>query len=201
MPNGLQARPQPRVGMQRGFSHCGRPRFFRPKEVKESMPTAEKQKAIDVFTEVLRGATSVVVTRNNGLNSEEVTELRKQSRVLGVTLKVVKNTYAIRAAKAAGIEGLDKFLSGPTAVAISKGDILAPAKLVAKFAKDHEKLVVVGGVIEGKSVSPAEVQEFASLPSKEELVAMILRTINGPASGLARVINAIVEKKTAEGAA
>ena len=88
-----------------------------------------------------------------------------------------------------------------TAIAFTKGDFLAPAKVLTKFAKDNDKLVVMGGVMEGKAVDPAEVQTFASLPSKEELVAMLLRTINGPASGLARVINAIVEKKTAEGAA
>lgn len=165
------------------------------------MPTAEKQKAIDLIAEDLKGATAVIVSHNMGLNSEEVTELRKQMRASGVKLKVVKNTFAIRAAKAAGIEGLDPFLTGPSALAIAKGDMLAPAKVLTKFAKDHEKLVVVGGMMEGKTVTPAEVQTFASLPSKEELVGMLLRTINGPASGLARVINAIVEKKTAEGAA
>jgi large subunit ribosomal protein L10 len=165
------------------------------------MPTAEKEKAIAEFTELLRGSTAVIVTQNKGLNSEQVTQLRKASREAGVTLKVVKNTLAIRAAKAAGINGLDPFLTGPTAIAFTKGDFLAPAKVLTKFAKDNDKLVVMGGVMEGKAVDPAEVQTFASLPSKEELVAMLLRTINGPASGLARVINAIVEKKTAEGAA
>jgi large subunit ribosomal protein L10 len=165
------------------------------------MPTAEKEKAIAEFTELLRGSTAVIVTQNKGLNSEQVTQLRKASREAGVTLKVVKNTLAIRAAKAAGINGLDPFLTGPTAIAFTKGDFLAPAKVLTKFAKDNDKLVVMGGVMEGKAVDPAEVQTFASLPSKEELVAMLLRTINGPASGMARVINAIVEKKTAEGAA
>jgi large subunit ribosomal protein L10 len=165
------------------------------------MPTAEKEKAIAEFTELLKGSTAVIVSQNKGLNSDQVTALRKASREAGVTLKVVKNTLAIRAAKAAGIDGLDPFLSGPTAIAFTKGDFLAPAKVLTKFAKDNDKLVVMGGVMEGKAVNTAEVQTFASLPSKEELVAMLLRTINGPASGLARVINAIVEKKTAEGAA
>jgi large subunit ribosomal protein L10 len=166
------------------------------------MPTAEKQATIEAFTESLKGATSVVVTKNAGLNAEEVTELRKAVRASGLTLKVVKNTFAIRASKAAGIEGLDQYLSGPTMITISKGDIVAPAKVLSKFAKEHEKLTIVGGVIDGKPANPAEVETFASLPSKEEVVAMLLRTINGPVSGLARVVNAWVEKRqAAEGGA
>ena len=165
------------------------------------MPTAEKEQKIAVFAEVLKGATSVVVAHNNGLNAADVTDLRKLARAQGLTLTVVKNTLAARAATAAGIVGLEKYLSGPTTIAVSKSDIVAPAKVLVNFAKDHDKLVIVGGVIEGKQQSPADVATFASLPSKEELVAMLLRTINGPASGLARVIQAIVDKKTAaEGA-
>lgn len=166
------------------------------------MPTAEKQEKIDVFAKTLQGATSVVVVRNAGLNAEEVTELRRTARAQGLTLTVVKNTLAIRAAKQAGIEGLAQYLSGPTMVTVSKGDIVAPAKVMSKFAKEHEKLSIVGGVIDGKPASPAEVESFASLPSKEEVIAMLLRTINGPVSGLARVVNAWVEKRqAAEGGA
>lgn len=165
------------------------------------MPTAEKEQKIAVFADVLKGATSVVVAHNNGLNAADVSDLRKLARANGLTLTVVKNTLAARAATAAGITGLDKYLTGPTTIAVSKNDIVAPAKVLVNFAKDHDKLVIVGGVIEGKQQSAAEVAGFASLPSKEELVAMLLRTINGPASGLARVIQAIVDKKTAaEGA-
>jgi len=165
------------------------------------MPTEQKQQAINEFAETLKGATAVIVSHNNGLDSAEVTELRKLMRDKGLVFKVVKNTLAARAATQAGIEGLGTYLSGPSTIAVSKDSITTAAKVLSDFAKAHEKLVIVGGVIEGKAVSPADVQTFASLPSKEELVAMLLRTINGPASGLARVINAIVEKKTAEGAA
>ena len=166
------------------------------------MPTAEKEQAIAEFAVTLKGATAVIVSHNNGLNAADVTELRKLMRDKGLVFKVVKNTLAARAATSVGIEGLDKYLSGPSTIAISKDSIVAPAKVLSDFAKTHDKLVIVGGVIEGKQVSPAEVETFASLPSKEELVTMLLRTINGPASGLARVIQAIVDKKTAaEGAA
>lgn len=161
------------------------------------MPTAEKQEKIDKFTAVLKGATAVVVSQNKGLNAEEVTQLRRAVRAQGMTMTVVKNTLAIRAAKQAGIEGLDQYLAGPTTITVSKGDIVAPAKVLSAFAKEHEKLEIMGGVIDGKPASPADVATFASLPSKEEVIAMLLRTINGPASGLARVINAWVDKRTA----
>lgn len=165
------------------------------------MPTAEKQAKIEVFAEKLKGATSVIVAQNKGLNSEDVTQLRREVRALGLTLTVVKNTLAIRAAKAAGIEGLDKYLSGPTTVTISKGDIVAPAKVLSNFAKTHDKLEIMGGMIDGKAADAAEVAVYASLPNKEDSVAMLLQVLNGPVSGLARVINAWVEKRQAsEGA-
>lgn len=166
------------------------------------MPTAEKQEKIDKFTETLKGATAVIVAQNKGLNSDEVTQLRRAVRAQGLTMTVVKNTLAIRAAKQAGIEGLDQYLAGPTTITVSKGDIVAPAKVLSAFAKDHEKLQIMGGMIDGKPANAAEVATFASLPSKEEVIAMLLRTINGPASGLARVVNAWVEKRqAAEGGA
>lgn len=161
------------------------------------MPTAEKQAKIDKFAETLKGATSVIVSRNNGLDSAEVTELRRLVRAQGLTMTVVKNTLAIRAAKAAGVEGLEQYLAGPTAITVSKGDIVAPAKVLSAFAKDHEKLAIMGGMIDGKPAGPADVAVFASLPSKEEVISMLLRTINGPVAGLARVVNAWVEKRTA----
>lgn len=161
------------------------------------MPTAEKQEKIDKFAEVLKGATSVIVSQNKGLNAEEVTQLRRAVRAQGLTMTVVKNTLAIRAAKQAGIEGLEQYLAGPTTVTVSKGDIVAPAKVLSAFAKDHEKLEIMGGMIDGKPANKADVATFASLPSKEEVITMLLRTLNGPVSGLARVVNAWVEKRTA----
>lgn len=165
------------------------------------MPTAEKLEKINVFTEALKGATAVIVAQNKGLNSEEVTQLRRDVRAQGLSITVVKNTLALRAAKAAGIEGLENFLAGPTTITISKGDIVAPAKVLSNFAKDHEKLEIMGGMIDGKPASPADVATYASLPSREDSIVMLLQCLNGPVSGLARVVNAWVEKRQAsEGA-
>jgi large subunit ribosomal protein L10 len=175
------------------------------------MPTKEKEESLKFFRAQLDGAKAVVVSHNQGLSVADVTELRAKLREAGVTHKVVKNTLARIAVKEAGMESLSKILSGPTVVSISKGDVVAPAKVLVNFAKDHEKLVILGGVIEGKPATAKEIAEISALPSKEELVAKLLgslnspvtgllRVINGPATSLVRALNAIVEKKAAAGA-
>jgi large subunit ribosomal protein L10 len=175
------------------------------------MPTQEKAKTIAEVSAVLKGAAAVYVSRNNGLTVQEVTELRKQLRAVGAVHKVVKNTLAARAATEAGIHGLDAYLSGPTVVTISKTDIVAPARVLSNFAKDHEKIQIIGGVVEGKANNAADVKAIAELPSKEQLVSKLLgslqsptigllRVINGPATQLVRVLQAIADQKAAQAA-
>jgi large subunit ribosomal protein L10 len=172
------------------------------------MPTKEKEKAVAEFSALLKGVAAVYVSQNKGLSVADVTELRKQLRAVGATHKVVKNTLAARAATEAGIVGLDAFLKGPTVVTISKTDIVAPAKVLTSFAKTHDKMQVMGGVVEGIKSSAADVQAIAELPSKEQLVSKLLgtlqapasrlvRAVNGPATNLVRVLAAITEKKAA----
>ena len=175
------------------------------------MPTKEKEVELAKFREEIKGAKAVVVSHYSGMNVADVTQLRGKLREAGVTHTVVKNTLARIAAKEAGMESLVALLEGPTVVSISKSDLVAPAKVLVNFAKDHEKLVILGGVIEGKPATAQDIADISNLPSKEELVAKLLgslqspimgllRVINGPASSLARVLNAIVEKKAAAGA-
>ncbi|MGH7441482.1 MAG: 50S ribosomal protein L10 [bacterium] len=170
------------------------------------MPTKEKAQTIAEFGGVLKGAVAVYVSRNQGLSVADVTELRKQLRAIGAVHRVVKNTLASRAAAEAGLGGLSGYLSGPTVITISKTDIVAPAKVLTAFAKTHEKLEVLGGMVEGKATGAADVQAIAELPSKEQLVSKLLgslqnpatrmvRAINGPATNLVRVLAAINEKK------
>lgn len=172
------------------------------------MPTKEKEDAIKAFVVELQGAKSVLVSHNNGLTAGEVSELRTLLRGTQARHKIVKNTLALRAAKEAGVIGMEAYLSGPTAITISKSDIVGPAKVLVSFAKTHEKMVVVGGVVEGKPSTADDIKIIATLPSKEELIAQLLRTmngpitglvrvLNGPISGLARVLNAVAEKKAA----
>lgn len=175
------------------------------------MPTKEKELAIEALTKDLQGATAVYVTHFNGLTVSEITELRKKLRETGAVHRVAKNTLAIRAAKQAGVEGLEAHLSGPTALTISKGDIVASAKVLVTFAKDHVKMAILGGMVEGKPADAKDVAVIATLPSKEELVAQLLGTLNSPITGLVRVFNgpttslvrvlgAIADKKAAAGA-
>ena len=111
-------------------------------------------------------------------------ELRKQLREAGVEFQVIKNTMTRRAAAAAGIEGLDPMLVGPTAIAFSKEDVVAPAKILSKFAKEHEQLEIKGGLVEGKVVGLDEIQALADLPSREGLLSMLLSVLQAPSATL-----------------
>ncbi len=161
------------------------------------MPTKEKEQRIVEIREILRGAKAVYVSHYSGLSVEAVTDLRKRLRGVQATHTVAKNTLAIRAAKEEGFEALAPLLVGPAVITVSKGDAMAPAKVLMAFAKENDKLVVKGGVIDGKAASTAEVFELASLPTKDELIAKLLGTMLNPLSGLARVLSAIAEKKAA----
>src|SRR5699024_7359823 len=134
---------------------------------------AKKQVLVEKAADSFKEAVSVVVVDYRGLTVEEVTELRKQLRDAGISMKVIKNTILSRAAKAAGIEGMDDVFKGPTAVAFSKEDVVAPAKIIADFAKNAEALEIKGGVIEGKVSSVDEIQAIAKLPNREGLLSML----------------------------
>lgn len=181
---------------------------MRTREVSFYMPTKEKEESLASFREVIKGAKSVVVSHASGMTVAEVTELRKKLRDAGVTHTVVKNTLGRIAAREASMEGLAKLLNGPTVISVSKTDVVAPAKVLANFAKDHEKLVILGGVIEGKDATAKDIVDISSLPSKEELLSKMLgslnspitgflRVLNGPVTGFVRVLNGIAEKKAA----
>jgi large subunit ribosomal protein L10 len=170
------------------------------------MPTKEKEVELTKFRETIKGAKSVVVSHASGMSVAEVTELRKQLREANVTHTVVKNTLGRIAAREVQMEGLAKLLDGPTVISISKTDSIAPAKVLSAFAKTHEKLVILGGVIDGKDATAKDISEIASLPSREELLAKMLgslqspisgfvRVLNGPLQGFVRALGAIAEKK------
>jgi large subunit ribosomal protein L10 len=132
---------------------------------------------------------SVILADYRGLNVMEVTELRKKLREAGVEYRVVKNTLTSRAAKAANIDGLDQFLSGPTALAFGIDDVVAPAKILADFAKDHKKLELKGGVLEGKVIDLDAVKQLANLPSREVLLGQLAGMLQAPMRGLVTVLS------------
>ena len=147
-----------------------------------------------------QAAASVVVVDYRGLTVGQVTELRKQLREAGVEFKVYKNTLTRRAAEAAGLEGINEFLTGPNAIAFSNEDVVAPAKIVNEFAKKNEALEIKAGIIEGTIASVEDVKALAELPSREGLLSMLLSVLQAPVRNFALATKAVAEQKEEQGA-
>ncbi|MGI3316094.1 50S ribosomal protein L10 [Staphylococcus chromogenes] len=154
-----------------------------------------KKQHVDEIAEQLKSSVSTVFVDYRGLAVAEVTDLRKQLREAGVQYKVYKNTMLRRAAEKAGIEGLDEYLAGPTAVAFTTEDVVAPAKVIAGFAKEHEALEIKTGVMEGSVISADQVKTVGSLPSHEGLVSMLLSVLQAPMRNFAYAVKAVGESK------
>ncbi|GAA6822976.1 MULTISPECIES: 50S ribosomal protein L10 [Staphylococcus] len=159
-----------------------------------------KQQHVDVIADQLKNSVSTVIVDYRGLSVSEVTELRNQLREAGVEYKVYKNTMVRRAAEKAGIEGLDEFLVGPTAVATSTEDVVAPAKVLAGFAKEHDALEIKTGVMEGNLISAEEVKTVGSLPNHDGLVSMLLSVLQAPVRNFAYAVKAVGEQQEEESA-
>lgn len=155
---------------------------------------AKKAAIVEEVSAKFKESASVVVVDYRGLTVDEVTRLRKQLREAGVEMKVIKNSILSRAAEAAGLEGMGEVFTGPTAVAFSNEDVVAPAKIINDFAKDAKALEIKGGIIEGKVSSLEEVIALAKLPNREGLLSMLLSVLQAPVRNVAYAINAVAEK-------
>src|SRR3954469_20657844 len=175
------------------------------------MPNAEKTGAVAELTEHFTSSSATVITEYRGLTVKQVTQLR---RALGndTTYAVVKNTLTKLAAAEAGVTIDDSLLTGPTAIAFVKGDPVEAAKGLRDFARTNPLLVIKGGVLDGKSLSAAEVAKIADLESREVLLAKLAGALKAlptraaglfqaPLSQMARLAKALEEKKPAEAAA
>ena len=154
-----------------------------------------KQPVVAEISELLNGAASAVVVDYRGLTVAQDTELRKALRQAGVSYKVYKNTLIKRAAEGTEFAALDPNLEGPTAIAVSKDDATAPARVLAEFAKKADKLEIKGGVIEGTYYDAKGMQVIATIPSREVLLGKLLGSIQSPITNLARVLTQIAEKQ------
>ena len=154
-----------------------------------------KQQKVDAIAEQLKNSVSTIIVDYRGLSVAQVTELRQQLREAGLEYRVYKNTLVRRAAEAAGIEGLEEFLTGPNAIAFSNEEVVAPAKILADFAKQNEALEIKAGVIEGSVVSAEQVNTIGSLPSKDGLVSMLLSVLQAPVRNFAYAVKAVGEQK------
>ncbi len=161
-----------------------------------------KQPIVQAIAEEIKDAQSVVLVDYRGLTVAQDTELRKQLREAGIVYKVYKNTMMKRAFEGTEFEGLDNCLEGPSAIAVSKDDATAPARILCKFAKDAPALELKGGVVEGTVYDVAGLTELSKIPSREELLSRLLGSMQSPIANFARVIKQIAEKdgETAEAA-
>ena len=154
-----------------------------------------KQPIVQEISEMINGAQSVVVVDYRGLTVAEDTQLRKQLREAGVSYKVYKNTLIKRAIAGTEFEALSAELDGPTAIAISADDATAPARILYNFGKTAEALELKSGVVEGTYYDAKGISLIATIPSRDELLAKFLGSIQSPVTNFARVIKQIAEKQ------
>lgn len=158
-----------------------------------------KKDEVKVLTEDFKNSATLVVVDYQGLNVAEVTELRKQLRENGTQMKVVKNTLLRRAAEEAGFAELNDAFVGPTAIVFSEEEVIAPAKIVAEFAKEAEELEIKGGMIEGKVAPIEKIEALAKLPDRDGLLSMLLSVLQAPIRNVAYAVKAVAEDKEANG--
>lgn len=164
------------------------------KEVQIVAKVELKQPIVQEIADSVNGAQSVVIVDYRGLSVAEDTQLRKQLREAGVTYKVYKNTLMNFALKGTEFESLTDSLEGPNAIAISKDDATAPARILANFAKTAPALEIKAGVVEGNYYDAEGMKVISAIPSREELLSKFLGSIQSPITNFARVIKQIAEK-------
>ena len=172
------------------------------------MNRTEKEQVVQKLTQRLTDTQATFLADYRGINVEQATQLRRELTQAGVEYRVVKNNLLKLAAQGTPAEDLQPYCTGPTAIAFSGDDPVAPAKILSKFAKEIDAFELKAGVLSGKLLSVPEINALAALPSREELLAQALRTMNAPVSNfvgtmaaiprsLVQVLNAIGQNKAA----
>lgn len=161
---------------------------------------AEKQLVVDEISRKFNESESAVLVDYRGLSVAEVTALRKELRDNNIDYKVYKNTMARRAIAGSDLESLSESLVGPTAIAFGSEDVVAPAKILHNFAKDHEALEVKAGVIQGEVATLEQIKELSTLPDYDGLVSMLLSVLQAPIRNLAYATQAIADQQDEEAA-
>lgn len=156
---------------------------------------AKKAEIVKQTTDMLNAAQSAIVVDYRGLTVAEVTDLRKQLRDAGIQMSVIKNKILDRAVEGTDYEDLRSTFVGPTAVAFSDEDPIAPAKILKKFADDHDDLEIKGGFIEKSVKTLDEINEYANMPGREELLSMLASALQDPMRKIARAVKAIADKE------
>jgi large subunit ribosomal protein L10 len=157
------------------------------------MARPDKEAAVAELAEEFRSSSGVVLTEYRGLTVKQLQDLR---RALGdnATYAVVKNTLTQIAARQAGVDAFDGLLTGPTAIAFIKGDPVDAAKGLRSFSRANAPLVIKGGMLEGKALSPADVEKIADLESREVVLARLAGALKAPLQNAASLFNAPLAK-------
>jgi large subunit ribosomal protein L10 len=158
-----------------------------------SLSLDDKKAVVAEVSEKLKGAQAAMLAEYRGLTVAQMTNLRRKAHDQKVYLRVVKNTLARRAAQGTAYECLSEQMVGPLAYAIST-DPVAVAKLLADFAKDNDQLKIKAAAMSGKLMTPAQVQALAKLPGREQLLAILLGTMQAPVANFVRTLNEIPTK-------
>ncbi len=153
------------------------------------MDRAQKEKVVEELGQIFESSGVVVVARYEGLTVAEMQDLRAQMRVVGGSVRVAKNKLAKIALEGKTVASITKYLEGMTVLAFSE-DPVAAAKVMDKYAKGNDKLVILGGAMGETALDPAGVKAVASMPSREELIAQIVSQIGAPAANIAGAIGA-----------
>jgi len=152
---------------------------------------ADKETELNQLAGVFKGADAAILLDYKGINVPQVTELRRELRKARAGYRVVKNTLARRALKGTTFEALSVHFEGTTAVAFTEADPVALAKTLTAFMKNAPTLQIKAAVVQGQAIKPAEVTDLANMPGKPELYAQLLAVLQGPATKLVRVLNAV----------
>ncbi|MGD9678251.1 MAG: 50S ribosomal protein L10 [Vulcanibacillus sp.] len=155
----------------------------------------EKGKVVSEIIEKFKNSKTTIITDYRGLDVTEITQLRKNLREAGVEYRVLKNSLVRRATAEIELTELDEFLKGPTAIAFSDNDLVAPAKILFEFAKKNTALEIKAGLLEGSILSFEQVKNLATLPSREGLLSMLLSVLQAPMRNMACVVKAVAEIK------
>jgi large subunit ribosomal protein L10 len=154
------------------------------------MPTAQKEQILQDTTSRIAGVRGIYLADLSGMTVEKVTLLRKKCREQGIHVRVIKNTLLKRAFNGHGITALDDALVGPTGLVFSPEIEVAPAKVLADFAKEHEKPRIKAAVVDGRRFDEAAVKVLATLPSREVLLSQVLSTFIAPMTTFLAAIDA-----------
>jgi large subunit ribosomal protein L10 len=157
------------------------------------MPTPQKVAAVGELTEKLQRAKLAVLTDYRGLTVRDLANLRRQLRGAGVEYTVAKNTLLRLAARSTGVDGADDLLNGPMAVAFCYEEIVAPAKTLTDFARTSRILTIRGALLEGRVISPQDVDRLAAMPPVEQLRAEVVGAVSGPLAGFVGVLNGLLQ--------